>query len=137
MSDINSVTITGNLTRDPELRATASGSQVMNLRVACNESRKQQDGSWRDEPHYFDAVMFGTRASAIANFLEKGMRVEICGRLSYSQWTDSTTGQSRSKVEIRINDIHWTNRTNAPSQTARDAAAATGGTVTEHDDIPF
>lgn len=103
---INRVNITGNLTRDPELRATQSGTQVLHLGVAVNDRRRnQQTGNWEDYPNFIDCVMFGTRAEAIQRYLSKGTKVAIEGRLRYSSW--ERDGQRRSKIEVVIDEIEF------------------------------
>ena len=73
---INRVNITGNLTRDPELRATAGGTQVLSFGVAVNDRRRNaQTGEWEDYPNFVDCTMFGTRAEAVSRFLAKGTRL--------------------------------------------------------------
>ncbi len=104
---INRVMISGNLTRDPELRSTASGMAVLNLGVAVNDRRKnQQTGEWEDYANFIDCVMFGTRAEAIAQYLSKGTKVAIEGKLRYRQW-ESQQGEKRSKVEVAVDDIEF------------------------------
>ena len=101
---INKVIISGNLTRDPELRATAGGMQVMSLGVAVNDRRKnQQTGEWEDFPNFVDCTMFGTRAESLARFLSKGTKVAIEGKLRWSQW--ERDGQKRSKLEVVVDDL--------------------------------
>ena len=79
---INRVNITGNLTRDPELRATAGGTQVLSFGVAVNDRRRNaQTGEWEDYPNFVDCTMFGTRAEAVSRFLAKGNKVAIEGKL--------------------------------------------------------
>ena len=69
---INRVVISGNLTRDPELRATASGMPVLGFGVAVNDRRKnQQTGEWEDYPNFIDCTMFGARAQSVSRFLSK------------------------------------------------------------------
>ena len=103
---INRVNITGNLTRDPELRATQSGTQVLHLGVAVNDRRRNpQTGNWEDYPNFIDCVMFGTRAEAIQRYLSKGTKVAIEGRLRYSSW--ERDGQKRSKIEVVIDEIEF------------------------------
>lgn len=98
--------ITGNLTRDPELRATQSGTQVLHLGVAVNDRRRNpQTGNWEDYPNFIDCVMFGTRAEAIQRYLSKGTKVAIEGRLRYSSW--ERDGQKRSKIEVVIDEIEF------------------------------
>ncbi|MBQ9058632.1 MAG: single-stranded DNA-binding protein [Atopobiaceae bacterium] len=102
---INRVTISGNLTRDPVLRVTQSGTQALNLGVAVNDRRRDASGQWSDYPNFVDCVMFGTRAASVSQFLHKGMKVAIDGKLSYSSWEKD--GQKRSKLEVTINDIEF------------------------------
>ena len=103
---INRVNITGNLTRDPELRATQSGTQVLHLGVAVNDRRRNpQTGNWEDYPNFIDCVMFGTRAEAIPRYLSKGTKVAIEGRLRYSSW--ERDGQKRSKIEVVVDEIEF------------------------------
>lgn len=101
---INRVAISGNLTRDPELRSTASGMTVLGFGVAVNDRRKnQQTGEWEDCPNYIDCTMFGKRADAVSRFLSKGSKVAIEGKLRWSQW--ERDGQRRSKVEVVVEEI--------------------------------
>ncbi len=103
---INRVNITGNLTRDPELRATSGGTQVLHLGVAVNDRRRNpQTGNWEDYPNFIDCVMFGTRAEAISRYLSKGTKVAIEGRLRYSSW--ERDGQKRSKIEVVVDEIEF------------------------------
>ena len=103
---INRVNITGNLTRDPELRATSGGTQVLHLGVAVNDRRRNpQTGNWEDYPNFIDCVMFGTRAEAIQRYLSKGTKVAIEGRLRYSSW--ERDGQKRSKIEVVVDEIEF------------------------------
>lgn len=103
---INKVIISGNLTRDPELRATAGGMQVMSMGVAVNDRRKnQQTGEWEDYPNFVDCTMFGTRAESLARFLSKGTKVAIEGKLRWSQW--ERDGQKRSKLEVVVDDLEF------------------------------
>lgn len=103
---INKVMITGNLTRDPELRQTAGGSQVLNFGVAVNDRRKnQQTGEWEDYPNFVDCVVFGNRAEPLSRFLGKGAKVAVEGRLRYSAWEKD--GQRRSKLEVVVDDLDF------------------------------
>jgi single-strand DNA-binding protein len=98
---INRVNISGNLTRDPELRATAGGTQVLSFGVAVNDRRRNaQTGEWEDYPNFVDCTMFGNRAEAVGRFLAKGMKVAIEGKLHYSSW--ERDGQKRSKLEVMV-----------------------------------
>ena len=103
MENINGVTICGNLTRDPETRQTASGMQIMSFGVASNERRKNNQGEWEDYANFIDCVLFGARADAIANYLTKGTKVAVEGKLRWSQW--ERDGQKRSKIEVIVDDF--------------------------------
>lgn len=107
---INRVVISGNLTRDPELRTTASGMPIMSMGVAVNDRRKNsQTGEWEDYANFIDCTMFGTRAQNLQRFLSKGTKVTIEGKLRWSQW--ERDGQKRSKIEVIVDDIDFgTNR---------------------------
>lgn len=103
---INRAEISGNLTRDPELRQTASGIQILELGVAVNDRRKnQQTGEWEDSPNFIDCTVFGNRAQSVAQYLSKGMKVFIAGKLHWSQW--ERDGQKHSKVSVVVDDIEW------------------------------
>ncbi len=103
---INRVIISGNLTRDPELRQTQSGISVLGFGVAVNDRRKnQQTGEWEDYPNFIDCTMFGTRASSLANYLSKGTKVAIEGKLRWSQW--EREGQKRSKIEVIVDELEF------------------------------
>lgn len=103
---INRVVVSGNLTRDPELRVTPGGTQVLGFGVAVNDRRRnQQTGEWEDYPNFIDCTMFGNRAEALSRILRKGMKVAIEGKLRYSSWEDKNGGSRRSKVEIIPDEV--------------------------------
>src|SRR4051812_21943540 len=99
--------ITGNLTRDPELRALPSGTAVCGLGVAVNHRRKDQSDQWVDEPNYFNVVVFGAQGQNCAQYLSKGRPVAVDGRLRWSSWEDKNGGGKRSKVEIIANVVQF------------------------------
>lgn len=107
---INRVNITGNLTRDPELRATAGGTQMLAFGVAVNDRRKNpQTGTWEDVPNFVDCIVFGSRAEAVSRFISKGSKVAIEGKLRYSAW-ETKEGQRRSKLEVIVDEIDFLSR---------------------------
>lgn len=107
---INRVNITGNLTRDPELRATAGGTQMLAFGVAVNDRRKNpQTGEWEDVPNFVDCIVFGSRAEAVSRFITKGSKVAIEGKLRYSAW-ETKEGQRRSKLEVIVDEIDFLSR---------------------------
>ncbi len=107
---INRVTITGNLTREPELRETAGGFQVLRLGVAVNDRRKSAEtGEWEDFANFVDVVMFGKRAASVSRFLSKGTKVAVEGRLRWSQW-EAQDGSKRSKLEVVADELEFMSR---------------------------
>lgn len=103
---INRVNISGNLTRDPELRSTAGGTQVLTFGVAVNDRRRNpQSGEWEDVPNYIDCVVFGNRAEPLSRFLSKGMKVAIEGKLRWNSW--ERDGQKRSKIEVIVDEVEF------------------------------
>ncbi|HJH43645.1 MAG TPA: single-stranded DNA-binding protein [Rubneribacter badeniensis] len=120
---INRVNVTGNIVRDPELRATAGGTPVLSLRIAVNDRhRNQQTGEWEDYANYFNAIMFGNRAEAVSRHLSKGMKVAIEGKLRYRAWEHD--GQHRSAVEIIVNEIEFLGSAGSGEQSGPKAARA-------------
>jgi single-strand DNA-binding protein len=148
-SNINVVAITGNLTKDPELRSTPSGTSVCKLRVAVNSRRKDgASGEWVDKPNYFDVTVWGAQGENCANYLSKGRPVAVEGRLDWREW-ESQDGGKRQAVEIIANSVQFLgsrdggggngNGFQATSDTPADTSdfeqAATSGGSDE--DIPF
>lgn len=142
-TNINRVVLTGNLTRDPELRSTPSGMSVCGLRVACNTRRKDASGQWVDKPNFFDVKIFGNQAEMLAQHLAKGRRVGIDGRLDWSSW-EAQDGSKRSKVEVVAFQVQFLDsRTDGGEQReyvpAGDIKADRSdfGPSSTDDDIPF
>ena len=108
MANINRVTITGNLTREPDLRSLPSGMAVCELGVAVNHRRKDNaTDQWIEEPNYFNVVVFGAQGENCAQYLSKGRPVAIDGRLRWSSWEDKNGGGKRSKVEIVAQTVQF------------------------------
>lgn len=105
--DINALTITGNLTRDVELRTTTSGTAIASLRIANNGRRKDpQTQQWVDKPRYFNVVVFGATAQNCAQFLAKGSRVAIHGELDWRDYDDKQNpGKKREAIEIKADQV--------------------------------
>lgn len=121
---INRVNITGNLTRDPELRATAGGTQILSFGVAVNDRRKNpQTGAWEDVPNFVDCIVFGQRAEAVSRFISKGSKVAIEGKLRFSSW-ETKDGDRRSKLEVVVDEIDFLSRANGQQVTSPAAEAA-------------
>lgn len=100
---LNQVTLMGNLTRDPELRQTPNGQSVCSFSLALNRSYKDQSGQWQEATDYIDIVAWGPLAERVAQYLSKGRRCLVQGRLQSRSWEQD--GQKRSKVEVLANDV--------------------------------
>lgn len=153
-SNVNVVVVTGNLTRDPELRHTGGGTAICKLRVAVNSRRKDgQTGEWVDKPNYFDVTVWGAQGENCANYLSKGRPVAIEGRLDWREWEDQN-GNKRQSVEIIANSVQFLGSrdgsggggnnggfspsSDVPADTSDfEGAAAGGGGGGAEDDIPF
>ena len=160
-TNINRVVLTGNLTRDPELRSTQSGMSVCSLRIASNTRRKNQaTGEWEDKPNFFDVTVWGAQGENCARFLAKGRPVALDGRLEWREWEDQN-GNKRQNVEIVADAVQFlggredgggmgggqqsggfTPRSDVPVddrdfQPAGAAPARSNGGAPADDDIPF
>ena len=123
---INRVAISGNLTRDPELRSTANGTEVLTFGVAVNERVKdQQSGEWKDRPNFVDCVVFGNRAQGLSKYLAKGSKVAIDGRLRYSSW-ETDDGKKRSKLEVIAENVDFMSSRQQGGQPQQQTAAQQG-----------
>ena len=101
---MNHVTISGNLTKDPQMMSTQGGTGILKFSVAVSDrKRNPQTGQWEDVAHFVDCVMFGKRTEPLSKMLKKGQRVYVDGKLSYSSWEKD--GQKRSKIEVIANDV--------------------------------
>ena len=119
---INRVNISGNLTRDAELRQTQGGMAILSMGVAVNDRRKnQQTGEWEDVPNFIDCTMFGSRAEKLAQYLAKGSKVAIEGKLRWSQWEKD--GSKRSKLEVIVDEIEFMSRGGQQRQQQQNASA--------------
>lgn len=137
---INRVIVSGNLTREPEVRTTASGNPVMGFGIAVNDRRKNsQTGEWEDYPNFIDCTMFGARAQSVSRFLSKGSKVAIEGKLRWSQW-ETNEGQKRSKIEIIVDEIEFMSSISNGAQVPATASATAVDPMTStlyNDDIAF
>jgi single-strand DNA-binding protein len=99
---INRVVLVGRLTRDPELRALPSGTSVCSLRIACNSSRRDADGEFVERPNFFDVSAYGASGESVSNYMRRGSRVAIDGRLEWREW--ETAGQERRQAVSIVAD---------------------------------
>jgi single-strand DNA-binding protein len=100
---VNQVIMMGNLTRDPELRQTPGGQSVVSFSLALNRSYKDQSGEWQEATDYIDVSAWGPLAERVAQYMTKGRRCLVQGRLQSRSWEQD--GQKRSKVEVLANDV--------------------------------
>ena len=147
-ANINRVVLVGNLTRDPELRHTPSGTAVCSLRLAVNTRRKDgATGEWTEKPNYFDVTVWGNQGESCAQYLSKGRPVAVDGRLEWREW-DAQDGTKRQAVEIIADTVQFLGSRGdgeggGGGERQFIPAAATAGTgdadftSTADDDIPF
>ncbi|MCW2953352.1 MAG: single-strand binding protein [Conexibacter sp.] len=105
-TNINRVVMTGNLTRDPELRSLPSGMSVCSLRIACNTRRRGSSGEWEDKPNYFDVTVWGAQGENCARFLARGRPIALDGRLEWREW-DTQDGQRRQAIDIIADSVQF------------------------------
>jgi single-strand DNA-binding protein len=144
-ANINRVVLVGNLTRDPELRHTPSGTPVCSLRLAVNSRRKDETGQWVDKPNYFSITVWGQQGENCAQYLSKGRPVAVDGRLDWREW-ETQDGNKREAVEVVADTVQFLGSRGdgegGGSYVPAGAAAATGSDAdfsspATDDDIPF
>jgi single-strand DNA-binding protein len=148
MANINRVVLVGNLTKDPELRHTPSGTALCKLRIAVNTRQKDSTtGEWGDKPNYFDVTVWGNQAESCSQFLSKGRPVAVDGRLDWREW-DAQDGTKRQAVEIIADTVQFLGSRDGGGQmgggsepqfvpAAAAAETADFGSSGTDDDIPF
>ena len=130
--DINTVTVSGNLTREPELRNLPNSDQsVCSLRIAHNDRYKNASGEWADRPQYFDVTVWAGLGEWIAKNVTKGQKVVVSGRLKWREWGEE--GNKRQAVDISADSVIPVPRSNAPTSDAESGFTPPAG----DDDIPF
>jgi single-strand DNA-binding protein len=135
-SNINVVVLTGNLTRDPELRSTPSGTSVCKLRVAVNSRRKNgQTGEWVDKPNYFDVTVWGAQGENCATYLSKGRPVAVEGRLDWHEWDDND-GKKRQGVEVIANSVQFLGSRDGSSSSSGGGDGNSEGFSSPSSDVP-
>ena len=147
MASINRVTLVGNLTRDPELRHTPSGTAVCKLRIAVNTRQKDgATGEWGEKPNYFDVTVWDGQGESCAQYLSRGRQVGVDGRLDWREW-EAQDGTKRQAVEIIADSVQFLgskqdNEGGGQSQYVPAGAVSAdtsdfGKTGATDDDIPF
>ena len=139
MRGFSKAIITGNLTRDPELRSTPNGASVCSFSVAVNRTYRDASGEKREDVSFIDCSAWGKLGEMISQYAKKGTGVLISGRLDQRSWEDKTTGQKRSRVEIVVEDFNFTGsaRDNGNNTSNFGASNAVDNTPSDiPDDIP-
>ena len=149
--NINRVIVTGNLTRDPEMRSTSGGMAVCSLRIAVNGSRKDEAGNWVEEPNYFNVTIFGRQGETAAQYLSKGRGVAVDGRLRWREYMDKDNNK-REAIEIVADTVQFLSgpdggqapngngfsaRSDVPVDESDFAPVGGGPSAPADDDIPF
>lgn len=147
--NINQITLSGNLTRDPELRTTPSGTSVCSMRIANNTRRKDSStGEWHDKPNYFDVTVWGGVGEHLAGQLSKGSRIVVSGRIEWREW-ETQEGQKQQAYDVIAEGVVTPDggggggeRFTPQSDVPADTEGLPGGgpppaPPTPDDDIPF
>jgi single-strand DNA-binding protein len=149
MASVNIIILGGNLTRDPEMRFTPSGTAVAEFGVAVNRKWRDAAGELKEEVSFFDCAAFGKTAETIQQYLGKGKPILIQGRLKLEQWDDRETGRKRSKVKVIVESFNFIGAAvqgerQAPARTAakpqasdNDGENVPAGPASEEDNVPF
>jgi single-strand DNA-binding protein len=136
MASLNKVLLIGNLTRAPELRHTASGSAVADLRLAVNRNYTTQSGEKREEACFLTVVVWGKQAESCVEYLDKGSPIFVEGRLQTRDW-EAKDGGKRSATEIVAERVQFLGRSKHGGSTATVPAGAPEAAPGEDDDVPF
>ncbi len=150
---INRVVLVGRLTRDPELRALPSGVSVCSLRIACNSSRRDAEGEFRERPNFFDVSAYGAAGESVSHYMRKGSRVAVDGRLEWREW-ETADQQKRQAVSVVADTVQFLDspgeRADLDTSGGGDGAGEDGtseggsddelvgvGAAEKHDDLVF
>ena len=142
MANLNKVFLIGNLTRDPELRHTASGTAVTSFGIAVNRKRKDQSGEVKEEVCFVDINMFGRRAEVINEYFSKGNPIFIEGRLQFQQW-ETKDGQKRNTLRVVAENFQFLGKTrkgegaDIPDETGFNNKQSKAPTDINDEEIPF
>jgi single-strand DNA-binding protein len=135
MASLNNIVLLGNLTRDPEVRYTPSGTPVATLGLAVNNRMKQGD-EWKDDPCFIDVVVFGKQAESCGEYLSKGQPILVEGRLRYRTW-EAQDGQKRSKHEVSAFRVQFMPKGGRAPGSGGFAGDMSEGEPMDDDDVPF
>jgi len=135
MAGLNKVMIIGNVGTDPEMRYTASGNAVTTFRIACSRNYTTPDGERREETEWFSVVTWGKLAETCSQFLQKGRRAYVEGRLQTRSW-EGSDGQRRFRTEVIANTVLFLDRPQA-TPLPEEETSETASPATEPEALPF
>ena len=136
MSNINTVTLSGRLTRDPELRVTPGGFSVCKLGLASSRTFKTKDGERKEETVFVDIDTFGKQAETCAEYLNKGRCITVQGRLKLDEWEEKQTGQKRSKLSLVAEQIDFGSKPES-NQKPTQSQPTSSVQAQDQDEVPF
>jgi single-strand DNA-binding protein len=150
---VNKVILLGNVGKDPEIRSTPSGTMVANFSIATSDRFQDAQGNWQDRTEWHNLVAFKRTAEIVRDYVKKGSKLYVEGKLQTSSWEDKTSGQKKYKTEIIVNDLSLLSgrdeggapRSSGGSASSYDQRPSGGGAADEYsqsaeisdDDIPF
>lgn len=136
--NLNFVVVSGNLTKDPEFKVTATGKELLSMRIAVSRRVKDKSGAWKDEPMFFSVDWWGELAAKAKDRLRKGSPIVVEGRLKGREYEDKATGQKRSVVDITANLVHILEKS-GPGAAPSGASASAGAAKSDEDleEVPF
>jgi len=102
---VNKVILLGNVGKDPEIRSTGGGTMVANFTLATSDRFQDQQGNWQDRTEWHNLVAFKRLAEIVRDYVKKGSKLYIEGKIQTRSWDDKETGAKRYKTEILVNDI--------------------------------
>jgi single-strand DNA-binding protein len=102
---VNKVTLLGNVGKDPEIRSTAGGNMVANFTLATSDNQKDAQGAWQERTEWHNLVAFKRTAEIVRDYVKKGSKVYVEGKITTRSWDDKESGQKRYKTEILVNEL--------------------------------
>lgn len=126
---LNKVLLYGNLTRDPEMKATPSGTKVTTFGLATNRVYKDQAGAKQEKTEFHNIVVWGRQAETSAQYLKKGQGVMIEGRIETRSWDDKTTGEKKYRTEIVAEAVQFGPKTGGATGGYNSAESPTASTT--------
>ena len=136
MRGFSKAIITGNLTRDPELRTTPNGSSVCSFSVAVNRVYRDSNGEQKEDVSFIDCSAWGKLAEMISQYAKKGSGVLVSGRLDQRSWEDKNGGGKRSRVEIVVEDFNFVGGRDGGNTSGSSSAPASASQEDIPEDIP-